>query len=182
MTARMCRSRSGRRTSSSGSPAASPRARRAASPRARRFSIRMRDGARYRGGRRACAARAGPGDRCLAGDGRSGSEASDGSGASLRRDVLDLALDEPVDAIVSTATLHWVSDHDMLWPRTAAALRSSEILEAQCGPRQHRPCPRGDQCGRRRLVSGSSHPFRRNGGQTASRRRSDARSPILRHF
>src|SRR5919197_715959 len=27
-----------------------------------------------------------------------------------RQDVLDLALDEPVDAIVSTAALHWVPD------------------------------------------------------------------------
>ncbi|MCW2991874.1 MAG: methyltransferase protein [Solirubrobacterales bacterium] len=50
-------------------------------------------------------------------------------------DVLDLALDEPVDAVVSTATLHWVGDHDRLWPRLAAALRPGGILEAQCGGR-----------------------------------------------
>src|SRR5262245_31131878 len=31
-----------------------------------------------------------------------------------RQDVLDLELDEPVDAIVSTATFHWVTDHDRL--------------------------------------------------------------------
>src|SRR3954454_18634781 len=47
--------------------------------------------------------------------------------------VLDFALDEPVDAIVSTATLHWVGDHDRLWPRLAAALRPGGRLEAQCG-------------------------------------------------
>src|SRR6516162_7887227 len=40
-----------------------------------------------------------------------------------RQDVLDLGLDRPVDAIVSTATLHWVPDHDRLWPRLASALR-----------------------------------------------------------
>jgi trans-aconitate 2-methyltransferase len=50
-----------------------------------------------------------------------------------RQDVLDLVLDEPVDAIVSTATLHWVPDHDRLWQRLAAALRSGGILEIQCG-------------------------------------------------
>jgi trans-aconitate 2-methyltransferase len=50
-----------------------------------------------------------------------------------RQDVLDLALEEPVDVVVSTATLHWVPDHDRLWRRLAAALRSGGILEIQCG-------------------------------------------------
>jgi trans-aconitate 2-methyltransferase len=50
-----------------------------------------------------------------------------------RQDVLDLALDEPVDVVVSTATLHWVSDHDRLWHRLAAALRCGGVLEIQCG-------------------------------------------------
>src|SRR3954451_10368821 len=49
------------------------------------------------------------------------------------QDVLELELDEPVDAIVSTATLHWVPDHDRLWARLAAALRPGGILEIQCG-------------------------------------------------
>jgi trans-aconitate 2-methyltransferase len=49
------------------------------------------------------------------------------------QDVLDLALDEPVDAIVSTATLHWVTDHDRLWKRLAAALKPGGRLEIQCG-------------------------------------------------
>jgi trans-aconitate 2-methyltransferase len=49
------------------------------------------------------------------------------------QDVLDLDLDEPVDAIVSTATLHWVSDHDRLWARLARALRPGGVLEVQCG-------------------------------------------------
>src|SRR6476619_5169297 len=50
-----------------------------------------------------------------------------------REDVLQLALDEPVDAIVSTATLHWVPDHDLMWARLARALRRGGVLEAQCG-------------------------------------------------
>lgn len=49
------------------------------------------------------------------------------------QDVLDLDLDEPVDAIVSTATLHWVTDHDRLWARLARALRPGAVLEVQCG-------------------------------------------------
>ncbi len=49
------------------------------------------------------------------------------------QNVLDLELDEPVDAIVSTATLHWVTDHDRLWPRLARALRPGAALEVQCG-------------------------------------------------
>jgi trans-aconitate 2-methyltransferase len=51
------------------------------------------------------------------------------------QDVLDLDLDleDRVDAIVSTATLHWVTDHDRLWPRLARALRPGGVLEVQCG-------------------------------------------------
>lgn len=49
------------------------------------------------------------------------------------RDVLELQLDGEVDAIVSTATLHWVPDHEQLWPVLAQALRGGGRLEAQCG-------------------------------------------------
>ncbi|HWF25627.1 MAG TPA: class I SAM-dependent methyltransferase [Solirubrobacteraceae bacterium] len=49
------------------------------------------------------------------------------------QDALELELDEPVDAIVSTATLHWVPDHDRLWARLARALRPGGVLEIQCG-------------------------------------------------
>jgi trans-aconitate 2-methyltransferase len=52
-----------------------------------------------------------------------------------REDVLDLDLERPVDAIISTATLHWVPDHDRLWPSLARALRSGGVLEVQCGGR-----------------------------------------------
>jgi len=49
------------------------------------------------------------------------------------QDVLELDLDEALDAVVSTATLHWVTDHDRLWPRLARALRPRGMLEVQCG-------------------------------------------------
>jgi trans-aconitate 2-methyltransferase len=46
---------------------------------------------------------------------------------------LELAPDERVDAIFSTATLHWVTDHERLWPTLARALRPGGRLEIQCG-------------------------------------------------
>jgi trans-aconitate 2-methyltransferase len=48
-------------------------------------------------------------------------------------DVLDLELDAVVDVVVSTAALHWVTDHDRLWGRLAQALRPGGVLEVQCG-------------------------------------------------
>jgi trans-aconitate 2-methyltransferase len=44
-----------------------------------------------------------------------------------------LPLAEPVDAILSTATLHWVPDHDALFANLAAVLRPGGRLVAQCG-------------------------------------------------
>lgn len=49
------------------------------------------------------------------------------------QDALDLDLHEAVDAIVSTATLHWVTDHDRLWLGLSRALRPGGRLEVQCG-------------------------------------------------
>ncbi len=49
------------------------------------------------------------------------------------QDVLALDLAQPVDVIISTAALHWVSDHDRMWERLAGALRPGGILEVQCG-------------------------------------------------
>src|SRR5579871_5143360 len=50
-----------------------------------------------------------------------------------RCDVLDLELDDEVDLVFSTATFHWVTDHDSLWPVLARALRPGGRIEAQCG-------------------------------------------------
>jgi trans-aconitate 2-methyltransferase len=44
-----------------------------------------------------------------------------------------LPVDEQVDAILSTAALHWVPDHDALFANLAAVLRPGGRLVAQCG-------------------------------------------------
>lgn len=44
-----------------------------------------------------------------------------------------LSIDEPVDAVLSTATFHWVPDHEALFGHLAAVLRPGGRLVAQCG-------------------------------------------------
>jgi trans-aconitate 2-methyltransferase len=44
-----------------------------------------------------------------------------------------IPLAEPVEAILSTATFHWVPDHDALFRNLAAILRPGGRLVAQCG-------------------------------------------------
>jgi trans-aconitate 2-methyltransferase len=57
-----------------------------------------------------------------------------GPDADLRiGDLLDLELEEPVDAILSTATFHWIKDHERLFARLHAALTAGGRLVAQCG-------------------------------------------------
>jgi trans-aconitate 2-methyltransferase len=48
-------------------------------------------------------------------------------------DLLDLDLEEPVDAVLSTATFHWISDHERLFAQLHRALRPGGRLVAQCG-------------------------------------------------
>jgi trans-aconitate 2-methyltransferase len=48
-------------------------------------------------------------------------------------DLTELAVDDPVDLIVSTATFHWILDHENLFARLHAALRPGGRLVAQCG-------------------------------------------------
>ncbi|MGD0453893.1 MAG: methyltransferase domain-containing protein [Solirubrobacteraceae bacterium] len=48
-------------------------------------------------------------------------------------DLLELELQAPVDAILSTATFHWIADHERLFARLRAALRPGGRLVAQCG-------------------------------------------------
>jgi trans-aconitate 2-methyltransferase len=48
-------------------------------------------------------------------------------------DLLDLELGAPVDAAISTATFHWIADHDALFARVAAALKPGGQFVAQCG-------------------------------------------------
>ena len=44
-----------------------------------------------------------------------------------------LPLDEPVDAVMSTATFHWIADHQRLFENLATAMRPGAELAAQCG-------------------------------------------------
>ena len=50
-----------------------------------------------------------------------------------QQDLLELRVDDPVDAIFSNAVFHWVPDHDRLFARLHAALRPGGRLVAQCG-------------------------------------------------
>lgn len=50
-----------------------------------------------------------------------------------RADLRELEVETPADLIVSTATFHWILDHDALFARLHAALRPGGRLVAQCG-------------------------------------------------
>jgi trans-aconitate 2-methyltransferase len=50
-------------------------------------------------------------------------------------DILELEVDEPVDVIFSTATFHWIKNHEPLFERLARALKPGGQLVAQCGGR-----------------------------------------------
>jgi trans-aconitate 2-methyltransferase len=57
----------------------------------------------------------------------------EGRAQLMQMDLLELALEEPVDAIFSTATFHWIPDHERLFGRLHGALRLGGQLVAQCG-------------------------------------------------
>jgi trans-aconitate 2-methyltransferase len=48
-------------------------------------------------------------------------------------DLAELELDTSVDVVFSSATFHWIPDHDRLFTRLFAALRPGGRLLAQCG-------------------------------------------------
>jgi trans-aconitate 2-methyltransferase len=57
-----------------------------------------------------------------------------GEVADVRQaDLVELELDEPVELVFSSATFHWIADHDRLFARLFAALRPGGRLLAQCG-------------------------------------------------
>lgn len=62
-------------------------------------------------------------------------------GADVRRidllelDLAALGVSEPLDAVLSTATFHWILDHDALFRRLRGVLRAGGRLVAQCGGR-----------------------------------------------
>lgn len=51
----------------------------------------------------------------------------------LVADLAELELEDQVDLVFSTATFHWILDHDALFARLRAALRPGGRLVAQCG-------------------------------------------------
>jgi trans-aconitate 2-methyltransferase len=53
----------------------------------------------------------------------------------LCQDLVELELPEPVDAVFSNATFHWIHDHDALFGALAGVMKPSARLVAQCGGR-----------------------------------------------
>jgi trans-aconitate 2-methyltransferase len=51
------------------------------------------------------------------------------------RDLLLLEVEERVDVVFSTATFHWIEDHERLFERLARILKPGGHLVAQCGGR-----------------------------------------------
>lgn len=51
----------------------------------------------------------------------------------LVSDLVELEVDRPVDLVFSTATFHWIGDHDRLFQRLHAILKPGGRLVAQCG-------------------------------------------------
>jgi trans-aconitate 2-methyltransferase len=79
-----------------------------------------------------------PGGRVIAVDGSEAMVAKAREGLGDRADYLvsdlvELELDEPVDLVFSTATFHWIGDHDRLFGRLRDALKPGGRLVAQCG-------------------------------------------------
>jgi trans-aconitate 2-methyltransferase len=61
--------------------------------------------------------------------------AGDGRVRVERQDLRELEVGRPVDVIFSTATLHWILDHERLFERLASVLKPGGRLVAQCGGR-----------------------------------------------
>jgi trans-aconitate 2-methyltransferase len=54
-------------------------------------------------------------------------------GTYVVADLSELEVAHPVDLIFSTATFHWIADHERLFARLRSALRPGGRLVAQCG-------------------------------------------------
>jgi trans-aconitate 2-methyltransferase len=60
-------------------------------------------------------------------------DSSAGRVTAYCQDLTELSLPEPIDAIFSNATFHWIPDHGKLFRRLFDALRPGGRLVAQCG-------------------------------------------------
>jgi trans-aconitate 2-methyltransferase len=59
--------------------------------------------------------------------------AGDGRVRVEQQDLVQLEVERPVDLIFSTATFHWIQDHQRLFGRLARALKPGGRLVVQCG-------------------------------------------------
>ena len=117
-------------------------------PRGRaRARRRLRHGPRHRGAPRARPER--HADRGRRQRRRWSTRRASGSATASRRSPSTCSSSsstEPVDAILSTATFHWIADHERLFARLHAALRPGGRFVAQCGGAgQHRQRAGGDR-------------------------------------
>lgn len=55
------------------------------------------------------------------------------SATLITSDLVEMRLDEPVDAAFSNAVFHWVPDHDALFRRLHQSMKPGAPLVAQCG-------------------------------------------------
>jgi trans-aconitate 2-methyltransferase len=53
----------------------------------------------------------------------------------VQADLVHFTVDEPADGAVSSATFHWIADHDALFAHVRAALKPGAPFVAQCGGR-----------------------------------------------
>ncbi len=59
--------------------------------------------------------------------------AGDGRVQVEQQDLVQLQVERPVDLVFSTATFHWIQDHEGLFGRLARALKPGGRLVVQCG-------------------------------------------------
>jgi trans-aconitate 2-methyltransferase len=84
----------------------------------------------------------GPGSGATSGVGTSGQPGPGATLSFVEADLLDLRPAQlggfaPLDAVLSTATFHWVTDHDRLFANLHAVLGPGGQLVAQCGGRDN---------------------------------------------
>ncbi|HEY6971686.1 MAG TPA: methyltransferase domain-containing protein, partial [Candidatus Angelobacter sp.] len=67
-------------------------------------------------------------------------------------DLVNLAIEQEVDVVFSTAVFHWIKDHDRLFANLFRALRPGGLLLAQCGggPNLSRLRERGERARKQR--------------------------------
>jgi trans-aconitate 2-methyltransferase len=51
----------------------------------------------------------------------------------IHSDLVELRLEEQVDAVFSNAVFHWIFDHDALFQRLREALKPGGLMATQCG-------------------------------------------------